>query len=244
MDLQAGSSLILPKPTKWLLPQALFPLKELQEVSSCRAAHPCGWLKQLMPCPGGVTPGTPPCSHGAAPANPRSASVGLSCDGVTLRKHWLSRAPFVPMRVTGVDGGDLALLSQSMRVVSVKGAGALGDATGAFTDQGLFANTFFLFPRDRYARNISKNVHVASSGLSKCWFSSCSHWHAGRQRGAMEESSNTVMSGREQRQELDPGLLISRLVPASNPGLLAGSWVHASTQAGAVSQSGQCFTDH
>lgn len=50
----------------------------------------------------------------------------------------------------------------------------------------------------------------------------------------MEQSSNAVISGREQRQELDLGLL--KLVPASNPDLLAGSWVNALTQAGAVSQ--------
>lgn len=45
----------------------------------------------------------------------------------------------------GESGGDLVLLSQSTRVVSVKGAGALGYVTGAFTDQGLFAKSFFFF---------------------------------------------------------------------------------------------------
>lgn len=52
------------------------------------------------------------------------------------------------------------------------------------------------------------------------------------------------MLGREQRQELDLGLLIFRLVPASNPDLLAGSWINALTLAGAISPSMQYFADH
>jgi len=58
--------------------------------------------------------------------------------------------------------------------------------------------------------------------------------------------SNSVTSGREQRQELDLKYGLLELVPASNPAFLAGSWVKAagSTQADAVSQSGQYFSDH
>lgn len=47
------------------------------------------------------------------------------------------------MRARGVDGEDLVLLSQSTRVVGVKGASALGQGPGAFTPQGLFSMLFF-----------------------------------------------------------------------------------------------------
>lgn len=81
----------------------------------------------------------------------------------------------MPMWVREVDSGDLVLLSQSTCVVSLKGAGALGHVTGAFTVQWLFVKYFpfflFFFFRDRY----SGNTCVASLGLSKCWFNSCSH---------------------------------------------------------------------
>lgn len=51
------------------------------------------------------------------------------------------------MWVREVDSGDLVLLSQSTCVVSLKGAGALGHVTGAFTVQWLFVKyfPFFLF---------------------------------------------------------------------------------------------------
>lgn len=93
-----------------------------------------------------MTPGTPPCSHRTScerRRQPALASVVNESPCGNVGRGELSLP--VPMRVRGVDGGDLALLSQSTHVVSVKGAGALGHVTGAFAVQGLFAKSFFFF---------------------------------------------------------------------------------------------------
>lgn len=68
---------------------------------------------------GGVTPGTPPCSHRTSSCEHERqsalASVAKESPCRNAGCHELSLS--VPMRVRGVDGGDLVLLSQSTPLV-------------------------------------------------------------------------------------------------------------------------------
>lgn len=73
------------------------------------------------------------------------------------------------------------------RCCHCEGAGAPGDASATFLVWGLFAKSSFFFSPGTDI----KGIYVASLGLSKYWFNSCFHRHAGRQRGATEESSNS-----------------------------------------------------
>lgn len=115
--------------------------------------------------PGGVTPETPPGSHRSGSCecthHPASASVVKESPRGNVGCHKLGLS--VLMRVREVDGEDSVLL---LCVDSVKGAGALGHITEAFTVQGLVVKSLFFF----FFFFFSPGVDTQGIYLLQAWF--------------------------------------------------------------------------